>query len=342
MQFFGLVGFLILVAFTGGSSRTDVESLLLLYPASIIFCAVGLTSLKREHVEGKALLFAGLAATILLTLIQFLPLPDDFWGTQPSRSFLRTVYETGGMEFPGLLITISPSPAVDSLLHLAFPTAVLLLGVQLNHRDLSRLLPVVIGLGALSGMLGLLQAIGGAEGPFYFYRVTNRGNVVGLFANRNHAALLLACLLPMLVVLAAIQQQNRGSQNNRKLVALAIAVLVAPLLLVTGSRAGIFIGFLSLAGSAFLFRTENSRSFRNGLGKWSAALGIGAGLCIVFLTIFYSRAEALERLLATAEAEDMRLEYWRVTTSFFWQYFPFGAGSASFADIYRIAEPTPC
>lgn len=300
---------------------------------------MALTSLKREHVEGKALLFAGLAAMILLNLIQFLPLPNNFWGMQLSRSLPRIIYETGGVEIPGSLITISPLPAVDSLLHLALPLAVLLLGVQLNHRDLNRLLPVIIGLGVLSGILGLLQAIGGAEGPFYFYRVTNRGNAVGLFANRNHAALLLACLLPMLAVLAAVPQQNRGIRNNRKILALAIAVLVAPLLLVTGSRSGILIGLLSLAGSAILFRTINSGRFGNGLGKWSVTLGMGAGLCIVFLTILYSRAEALDRLLATAEAEDMRLEYWRATAGFFWQYFPLGAGSASFADIYRIAEP---
>ena len=44
--------------------------------------------------------------------------------------------------------------------------------------------------------LGWLQ-LAGSEGFLHFYRETNLGSATGVFANRNHHAVLLACALPL-------------------------------------------------------------------------------------------------------------------------------------------------
>src|SRR5690606_10191399 len=80
------------------------------------------------------------------------------------------------------------------------PAAVLVLGVGLDRNDLDRLVPALIALIFLSFLVGLLQIVGDPHGPLYFYRYTHYGTPVGLLANRNHQAVLLACALPMLAV----------------------------------------------------------------------------------------------------------------------------------------------
>src|SRR3546814_18783044 len=60
----------------------------------------------------------------------------------------------------------------------------------------------------MSGGLGLAQVIGPRDGPLYLYEITNNGSAVGLFANRNHQAALLACLFPMLAVYASIDHPS--------------------------------------------------------------------------------------------------------------------------------------
>jgi hypothetical protein len=64
----------------------------------------------------------------------------------------------------------------------------MLFALQLERNDLERTLPALIMMGALSGIIGVLQLAGSATGTLHFYEITKNGSAVGLFANRNHAA----------------------------------------------------------------------------------------------------------------------------------------------------------
>lgn len=59
-----------------------------------------------------------------------------------------------------------------------------------------------------------------------------------------------------------------------------------------------------------------------------------------FLTYFFSRAEAIERLFAGTSTGESRTEFWKVSIELFWKYFPMGSGSGSFVEVYQIVEPT--
>jgi O-antigen ligase len=225
------------------------------------------------------------------------------------------------------------------------PLAVLILGIQQSRDDLYRLLPILIGLIALSGLLGLLQAIGGSQGVLYLYRITNNGSAVGFFANRNHAATLLACLFPLLAVFAATAKGTADQQNSRQLLAAALAIVAIPLMLVTGSRSGLLGAGIGLVGAMLIYCKPNpDRVARRGQKSFTIGaaplLGGLAALSIGFLTYFFARAEAVDRMFRPTAAEFGRSDYWLVSGDLFWKYFPWGSGSGSFVEAYQIAEPT--
>ena len=328
---------------TGGASRTDVQSLVILRPLSIIACALACMTLRRAHFAGRSFLIGWTAAIFLLASLHLIPLPPSIWQSLAGRQDLVDVEKLVGFSDIWRPLTLAPMNGWHALLSLFAPLAVILLGIQLKRDDLFRLLPLVIAIAALSGLLGLLQAIGNPQGSLYFYRITNNGSAVGLFANRNHAATLLACLFPMLAVSAATARGEADAVRTQQLLAAAIAIVLVPLILVTGSRSGLISAIIGLGAAATLYRQPtNLRSMRRGKSDRIKALPILGGVAVIslaFLTYFLSRAEAIERLFAKAAGEDERTDFWVISLDLFWKYFPWGSGSGSFVEAFQIVEP---
>jgi hypothetical protein len=337
------VALLIVVFMTGGASRIDVQSLPILRPFSVLMCAIAFMSLRIKHLEGHRSLLAAFAIGLSLTLAHVTPLPPSIWQVLPGRSELIAVDNLTGLQDQWRPLTIAPSNGWHAFASLFTPLAVLLLGVQLGREDLRRLLPLVIGLGAVSGMVGLLQVISDPQGPLYFYRITNNGSAVGLFSNRNHAATLLACLFPLLAVYASMATGTEDQIRARQLLSASVAIVLVPLILVTGSRSGLISGVLGLVAAGLIYRRPaEGRKVRRGDGRKSIGLvpilGGIAALSLGFLTFFFSRAVAIERLFDET-ANVSRIDYWALSVDMFWKYFPWGSGSGSFVEAYLIAEP---
>lgn len=343
-QYWLLAFFLLMLFVSGGASRTDVQSLLILRPLSIVICAVACMSLRRAHFEGRAWLLGWSGTILVMALLHLIPLPPSIWHSIAGRQDLVDVEKLAGLSDVWRPLTLAPMNGWHGLLSLFAPVAIILLGIQLNRDDLFRLLPLVITLGALSGLFGLLQAIGDPQGSLYFYRITNNGSAVGFFANRNHAATLLACLFPMLAVFAATARGEADAVRIRQLFAAAIAIVIVPLILVTGSRSGLVNAVIGLAAAALLYRQPIDVCIvRRGKPDRVKALPILGGVAVIslaFLTYFLSRAEAIERLFNQEVTEDGRTDFWAVSIDLFWKYFPWGSGSGSFVEAYQIVEPT--
>jgi O-antigen ligase len=343
-QYWILAVFLLMLFATGGASRIDVQSLIVLRPLSVIVCALACMTLRREHLIGRGWLLASLAAIFLLALLHVIPLPPSIWQSFAGRQDMVEIEKLAGIKDVWRPLTLTPMNGWHALLSLFTPMGVVLLGIQLNRDDLFRLLPLLIGLAALSGLIGLLQAIGDPQSALYFYRITNNGSAVGLFANRNHAATLLACIFPMLAVFASTATGTADEIRFRQLLAAAIAIVLVPLILVTGSRSGLVSSFIGLAAAALLYRRPaEGRVVRRGTTSRIKAAPLLGGLAVVslgFLTFFFSRAEAIERLFAEPAGEDGRTDFWIVSFDLFWKYFPWGSGSGSYVEAFQIAEPT--
>jgi O-antigen ligase len=341
VPFWALVVFLALVFLMGGGARADIQSLVILRPTAALFCGIGLWSLTRAHVETYRFLFGMAGAIIALLVAHLIPLPPSVWAMFPGRGLVSDIDTMAGLGAVWRPITLVPWGARNALYSLLVPLAVLILGVQLDKEQKYRLLIVVLGIGLASGLLGLLQSISDPHGPLYFYSITNNGAAVGFFSNRNHQAMLLASLFPMLAVYASAGLQSEEQVAVRGWGALAVSAVLVPLILVTGSRAGLFVGLVGLASAGLLYQKPNtlvSRKRTGGTGnvKWLAITLVV--VCLGGLTVLSSRAVAFQRLWASDITEE-RFQRWPSIAAMAWKYFPFGSGAGSFVEVFQIDEP---
>lgn len=340
-QFWALVMSVVVLFVMGGSSRADVQSLVLLNPLLVLGCGAALVTLQRNQLQESKWFLASFLLILLLIAVYVVPSlmqAADLSAGVEYLSFIREATDPSG-SLPTLFI--SPAMALQTFAFMFAPLAVFLFAIQLNRDDLRKTLPLIIAVGTISGIFGVLQIAGSADGPFYFYRVTNNGAAVGLFANRNHAAVFLACIFPILALFAASSPTRiRGNTTFWRLIAIAIAIILVPLILVTGSRSGMLSAFIGLIGGSLLYssHTDAARDFEE-----SKSLGLILSVTIIsaliFATIFFSRAEAIERIFAEPNTANDRLDFWTSSLQIFWRYFPYGFGPGGFVPAFQIDEP---
>ncbi|MES2986266.1 MAG: O-antigen ligase family protein [Pseudomonadota bacterium] len=342
-QFRILWAFLVVAFLLGGSARGDVQSLIVLRPLSVFVCGLGLWTLSMRHLRQYRAMFGLAAAFFVVIGIQLIPLPPSIWTTLPGRELIKSLDQAAGLGDVWRPISLFPSGTENALYSLFTPLAVLILGAQLEREQQQRLLPLMIGLGIISLLLGLLQIAGSSDSNLYLYDVSNKGSPIGVFSNRNHAAVFLACLLPMLAVYASTNIQTAHQARFRLGLGLITAVVVIPLILVAGSRAGMIVAIVGLAAIPLLFRKPavlKERKVKKRKFNPIAVLGI-VGVCgLTLLFALFSRAESLGRLLAYDGSEDLRSRIWGPIADISWKYFPAGSGFGSFADVFQLHEPS--
>jgi O-antigen ligase len=173
------------------------------------------------------------------------------------------------------------------------------------------------------------------------YRITNNGSAVGLFSNRNHAAVLLAALFPMLAVFASVGIKTEEQAKLKAWACLAAGGVLIPLVLVTGSRAGLITAAIGLAIAPFLYvRPSIVRPKKRRTNRVSPAIGLVAlgALALVLITVLFFRAQAFERLAAPDQTEDLRFQIWGPIMATGWQHFPIGSGVGTFPEVYQVHE----
>ena len=329
---------LVLCALGGGSSRADTASLLYLRPLAG-FLLAGLVLLQPTMVgnpmRAPLVLLGLLAATIA---IQLIPLPPGIEMRLPGHGLLAGA-ATLGEGTAWRPISLAPLMTLNSLLAL-LPMAGVLVGCAgLDHRGLERLVVVVIAITFASAIMGLVQIGSGMSGPAYIYAVSSEGLPVGLLANRNHQAALLAIALPMLGIWTRFDARSRQWNQARMLIAGALAILFLAMILVTGSRAGLVLGAIGLlAGIALGPKPKMLRRRR------SAMLGaIGAvAVAVVLIGIVLSsgRALSIQRLLtAGGTASEQRIDALPTLLHMTRTFLPFGTGFGSFDPVFRMFEP---
>jgi O-antigen ligase len=342
VPFWALTAFLVLTFVLGGGSRSDIQSLIILRPASIIFCGLGLWSLRWGHIRDNQFLFGMAAAIFALVLIHLLPLPPLIWRALPGREIIVAIDKAAELDAVWRPISMVPSGTWNALFSLFAPLAVLILGAQVTRDQRYALLYVLLAIGLTSGFLGILQVISAPDGPLYPYSITNNGSAVGLFSNRNHQAMFLASLFPMLAIAASTMLRSEEQSRIRMWMAISVGILLVPLLLVVGSRAGLILGVLGLLASLLLYRKPTALTpKKRTLKKFDLryVLVIFAVICVGAVTIAMSRAEAFQRLFAGGQAEDDRLQMWLPAVDMAWKYFPVGSGVGSFVNVFQIDEP---
>lgn len=325
----------------GGSVRSDVQSLLFLRPLSVVVAGFAICTLTRDQIFGHKLPLFIAAAVLTLVSMQLLVVPDALGLAQPQGSFVGEIARKTKVDLAGLPFTLSPLGTANAFFALFVPLAVMLLAIQLDPNETKLLLHAVLALSLASGFIGLLQASGNPNGVLYLYRITNNGFAVGLFANRNHQAILLATLFPALVVYALAGRGSQDENKFRKIVAATLGAMLIPLLLVTGSRAGLLVGIAGIAAAGFIYMraTKNSNNASTLAKILPYSIGAGVIIILVGLSSGMTRALALQRVLSGDAADDLRFSWWPTILNTASNFAPWGSGQGSFAELFRRSEP---
>jgi len=339
------LGVLLLAVFAlGGGSRDDIVSLIALRPLAVLCLGIGLVTLTREHCLAFRLPLGFLAAVFVLIGCHLVPLPPFVWTALPGRELAVAAGEAAGIGQPWRPLTLVPYRGWNAFYAMIVPAAVMVLAVQIPREDHRRLVLLVIAAALLNAFWGILQSVSGYAGWTYWFAVSSRNTVTGLFANRNHLAALEIASLPLLVLLAS---RARGARAGALQVGCgALGALALMIALATGSRAGTALAVLvsALAWLVWRARPQKHAKDRRGLAakKWVPyAIGAFSLAMIVAFGVLLASSTGFERLAGTGSGpvEEYRFLVWRTILEFLPQYLPFGSGVGSFVEIFRIYEP---
>jgi O-antigen ligase len=345
-QYWMTVFLLVSIMLLGGASRSDVESLMVLRPISVVCAGAALLTLCRAHLQERSIILVAGLFLVLVFGLHSVSFPPEIWHYFPTASISEDIENASSLVDVWRPISFTPIHAEAALWSLATPIAVFMLASQLDRTELRQILVLLIIVGALSGLLGLLQIVGDPYGRLYLYRITNNSTAVGLFANRNHAALLLALIFPMLSVFARIDESEKSKRRQRHIFCVTLAVVLVPLILVTGSRSGLIMMMLGLGGAIFLYFDQPNKSDkhdRSSSGRLRNVTVIGSIAITAFfilLSAVFARNTAIDRFLNASTDEQRRSDFWEVSLKIFQAYYPSGTGAGSFAEVYQTAAPT--
>jgi hypothetical protein len=263
-------------------------------------------------------------------------LPPALWAALPGHEPYAQIAEaTGAVVWrPASLV---PDLTIDAWLFLLVPTTVALAASYLDRHERGLLLTFFAGIACASAVLGLMQLAAGPDSLRLFH-ITSEAAPVGLLANRNHQAALLACSLPLATTYAA--SRLRHAENPRGVFAFlaASAALLLSMLVATGSRMGLVLAVIGLAGSAWSWKGHGFPLYP---ASGRARLRLAAIVLILGVVVLTSawRGGAPERLAKTEFAEETRGASFSPMLETARAFSPLGAGMGSFDSVYRRFEP---
>lgn len=330
----------IALALTGGSSRADVELLLILRPVTVL-CLMALL-LTARHLEWKAirvpLLLLGLFA--LTIAIQLIPLPPAMWESLGGRTAYVGVLDVIGGGDAWRPIAVAPDRAWNALVALLVPLTVLVGYASLSDEQRRGVLAALLALIILSAVFGVAQMAGGKESPLYYYEFIGRGMPDGFFANRNHQASLLALAPPLLRTWTLIPDPRVSSERTRNALALTVGALLLVVSLVTGSRSGLVLMCLGVVGAFVIHPQLPGRGLPARI-RWLGSAGLVAGFAaLVLLVVEVNRAVAVDRLFGVDIMNtETRVANTPTSIQIIRDTLPFGSGFGSFVPMFNSYEP---
>lgn len=347
------------VALMGGGSRSDIASLPALrgFAMLTLFAMLAFVPSAAWRCIRTPLILLGLLA--IWMVVQLLPLAPDIWRGLPLRDTIFAIDQLLGAPDRWRPISMTPALTVNSLLALIVPMATLFVAAAVPAQDRIRLWWAIWAFGVASAVFSLFQFMAGPRSIFYFYRITNEGALVGLFANRNHNALLLS-----LAILAAgwlaVNEMTHKTKRIFVLPMLAGSVMLFLLLiLIIGSRFGLVFGAASLLLVYGLVRWSyrfqpkpinqiRGRAPRRGpapsswggrqrtLLNWLPVLALAM---LAALFYFSGRDNSIGRLVDGDGVEEVRVAAFGTVASLAGDQWLLGSGFGSFASVYKIVEP---
>ncbi|KPF85625.1 hypothetical protein IP81_19470 [Novosphingobium sp. AAP83] len=337
-----------LIFLMGGSARPDVASLIVLRPLAIVSFGMVMYCAPRRLIFRNYAVLGWAGAVLLLPALQLVPLPPVIWQALPGREIIVDIDRYAGMGGLYRSLSMTPEATWNALWSLFVPASVFGLMLTLDRAEQHfRVLDILILVGVGSAILACLQMGSDPKGALYFYSVTNPGSGVGFFANRNHQAVFLALLAPAILLHARIKafqaaQKNQSLEAGRTVFPVpwwiipgCAVMLLAPLLLVTGSRSGLVLGMVAALATPWVIAPLAQQRTRSMGRRVLPTLALLAGLAFVM----FDRDLALDRLFASDPASDARMLILPTVFAMIEDVWLLGTGLGSFETVMMIYEP---
>lgn len=318
----------------GGASQGGALANLLLQLIAAGIIALWLwngTRVQSNSTDRFLLYLTG--AAVAWICIMFIPLPPGVWQHLPGRDFVVEGYRLLGMKLPWLSMALSPDRALRSALALLPAIAAYFIARRMSVADRRRMIAGVILFAVLSAALGLAQMATGPASPLRLYSPTNRESPVGFFANTNHLAVFLACGLPLAAAWVATINPKKRPQRNH-LIALGIyASLLALVMIVGQSLAGLAFLIVALVGSGHILWA------RSVSGRAKTLILVGAAAAALVLSGSLGAIGAGTIGAKFEDAPNSRGNMTPITLAAGTQVTPVGTGLGSFVQVYAMHQP---
>lgn len=345
-RFIAFTLFLLIIAFTGGSSRPDTLSLILLRPAAVLFACYAFIAITHEQAKEVRAPLLIVAALMLLSLLQLFPLPASIWMELPRREVAAeasTLLGIGDLSRP---LSLDPDRTWNTFFSLFVPLAAIGLAVIQSEGRRRLVIPALMGVGVLSAGMGFLQAVSGTG--LHFYRVTHAEYPVGLFANKNHQSVMLLWLILAISWFLTTIKPKVGSNNSSIILFISSILVIFPLVVLTGSRAGLLLSLPVMALSGWmLFRSPAMMNVRKIGGRNLKIVSVFLILIIAIPVALFvlnfsnsGRVTAISRLFEKEATEDLRWQYLSIFKNMAHDLMPFGSGFGSFEKVFNLYEPS--
>ncbi|MBX7526669.1 O-antigen ligase family protein [Qipengyuania vesicularis] len=274
-------------------------------------------------------LVALVVLTLLLPLVQLIPLPSGVWQALPGREMAVEARDMLGEAEGWFPITLDRARTAVALFALLGPLTAILCFSSKPEATLRHGLLLLIGLALVQFAFGVLQF--GAGDALKFYTTNETGRFYGFFVGHISSGLF------MVLGLCALVGHYVGSKRDTitdLLYVLCGALLVIGIIL-TNSRSAVALALIPLAWAGLIAL----RSLRNQSRKVKLGFAIGA---VVALLGIGAIAATNERLATTWERfndlEDSRPDIWNDTMSGIDRYWPIGSGMGTFDEVFQVEE----
>ncbi len=243
-------------------------------------------------------------------------------------------------------VSINPDLTYNSALSLLLPFSMFILLAQSTDRQLKLVANVILCGAIASAFIGLIQ-LANPDAWINIFSASDPGTSTGLFANRNHHALLCAMMIPLITTL--LVHMAGTPPFKLQLLGTFGAIFFALCALLTGSRSGLASLLLAVLGSGlivffdllkrqsgtFAYTGQNLKT-RFGTPKLLMILAVPV---VIASTVLVARQSALGRLFDQDVSQDRRIALLQPMLEVAYKYWPVGSGFGSFVAAFRIDEP---
>lgn len=272
--------------------------------------------------------------SVLLPLVQLVPLPPALWSSLPGRDMVEASLEAAGGQgwFP---VSLDSARTLTSAVGLLVPLVIVVVGSVLPPERLRWLTGVVVSLGVASMIFGVLDLLGLQSGGG-----VKMGRLSGAFADWNAGALFFDACLLLIVCLPRAKLSPLPL-----LLCIGSAILLLTGVFLTQSRSGTALLTVPLVLLVMrVFWRENSRdnpSLRLPIRSLRAFLVVVLATLSLILGMLafsgHSRLAATFDRFAVA-GDGKRAEMREDTLAAVHHYWPIGAGMGTFDEVFQVDE----